>query len=456
MLGSSAMAQDVSVLVLDASGSMWNRMEGDASRIEVARKVMADYLAARDAATPLAVLAYGHRRRGDCGDIEVVAPMALQDPELLSDRISALNPLGMTPLTESLRRARDQIPATAESADVVLITDGLENCGSDPCALAAQLAAEGIPIRAHVVGFGMTRDEVGALSCLPDTTGGLLLSAANGAELAAALEQVDQSVSAPEFAFIAVDAATGEPLGAADWIVRDAAGAEVASARNSNRFAPELPEGAYAIEAQRPGFAGRMELTVETDTTGIIEIALAEDLPEATLSAADAATAGTELQVDWSGPDAEGDRIVLAAPEAEPDGSVERTLTRWGSPATLRLPDETGAYELRYVQADPLRILAARPLALVAGAAAIEDPGMVVPSERFEVVWTGPAGQGDEIVLAAPDMADDERITATQTRWGSPSRLKAPDTPGRYELRYRVRASGRILTRQSVIVGEPE
>jgi Ca-activated chloride channel family protein len=57
----------------------------------------------------------------------------------------------MTPPTDILAIARDQVPPTAEAADIILVTDGLETCGDDPCAPAASLAAEGIDIRAHVV-----------------------------------------------------------------------------------------------------------------------------------------------------------------------------------------------------------------------------------------------------------------------------------------------------------------
>jgi hypothetical protein len=224
-----AVAERVSVLVFDASGSMWNRVEGDLTRIEVARDVMGDYFASRDGAVPLSVIAYGHNRRGDCRDIEVVAPMGQTAPGALETRLRALMPRGMTPLTDSLALARDQIPPTAEGADIILVTDGLETCDGDPCALAASLAAEGIDIRAHVVGFGLTAAEVAALSCITDQTGGMLFQTNSGAELALALQQV--SVVAPPpppvaepgtpalFAqnFVFRDIGTGTPRGLMEW-----------------------------------------------------------------------------------------------------------------------------------------------------------------------------------------------------------------------------------------------
>ncbi|MGR3525300.1 MAG: VWA domain-containing protein [Paracoccaceae bacterium] len=459
LAGTAARAETVTVMVFDASGSMWNRLEGDRSRIEVARDVMGEYFATRDTGTPISVLAYGHRRRGDCGDIQVIAPMQRHDGSDLTQRLRALNPQGMTPLTYALEQARAQIPPQAESADIVLITDGLENCGGDPCALAAHFASEGIALRAHVVGFGMTTGEVGALSCLPDQTGGLLLEAATGAELAAALAQVTEAPATPallELSLIAVDAATGAPLGPADWTILDSTGEVIATGEQRDPFHVDLGPADYIVTATTPGFAGRTTLSVTGDLISPVEVALTEDRPAATLDAPSEAPAGTALSVGWTGPDADGDRIAIAEVGAAVGDTLAVTLTRFGAPATLRLPDETGQFELRYEQANPQRVLATRPVTLITSAATIAPPGQITPGERFEVQWTGPSGPKDEIVLAAPNTSDDERITATQTRWGSPARLKAPDSQGPYELRYRVGASGRIIARIPIMIGGSE
>ena len=181
-------AQDrASVLILDASGSMWAQLDDGKSRIEVARDVLGDFLSARDPAQPLGVIAYGHNRKGDCTDIEVLANVGQQDGGALGARLRALNPRGKTPLADALRLAASQIPTTSEEADIVLVTDGLETCGGDVCAVAAELAASGIPVRAHVVGFGLSEGEIAQISCVADATGGLLLSTQSGDELADAL-----------------------------------------------------------------------------------------------------------------------------------------------------------------------------------------------------------------------------------------------------------------------------
>ena len=121
------------ILVFDGSGSMWAELEGR-TRIEVARDVLSDYLASRNMSSPLGVIAYGHRRRGDCSDIETLFPAGIQDAQEVSERIRSLNPKGKTPISAALRMAAAQVPRTAEEADIILITDGIETCVPDVCA----------------------------------------------------------------------------------------------------------------------------------------------------------------------------------------------------------------------------------------------------------------------------------------------------------------------------------
>lgn len=272
-----AMAERVSVLVFDASGSMWNRVEGELTRIEVARDVMGDYFASRDGAVPLSVIAYGHNRREDCRDIEVIAPMGQTAPGTLEARLRALMPRGMTPLTDSLALARDQIPPTAEAADIILVTDGLETCKGDPCALAASLASEGIDIRAHVVGFGLSAVEVAALACITDQTGGMLFQTNSGAELARALQQVSASVpepapdpeastdTVPVFTnqFVFRDIGTGTPRGRMDWRAEAPDGTVIqfgtteGTLQSLEGLSADLPAGEWLIVAE--GAEGRAE-----------------------------------------------------------------------------------------------------------------------------------------------------------------------------------------------------
>jgi hypothetical protein len=68
------------VMVLDASNSMWGRIDGK-PKIVVARRVIAELIADWDPTTHLGLVAYSHRRQGDCTDIETVVPVGEVDAD---------------------------------------------------------------------------------------------------------------------------------------------------------------------------------------------------------------------------------------------------------------------------------------------------------------------------------------------------------------------------------------
>ena len=66
------------LVVLDASGSMWGRLDGE-PKIIVARRVLAELAADLADDSRVGVVAYGHNREGDCGDVETVMPIGPLD-----------------------------------------------------------------------------------------------------------------------------------------------------------------------------------------------------------------------------------------------------------------------------------------------------------------------------------------------------------------------------------------
>lgn len=187
LLATPLLAEGKSIIVLDASGSMWGQIEGRA-KLEIAREALGSVLAGLDPATEIGLIAYGHREKGSCEDIELVVPPAAGTGQAITDAANAMKFLGKTPLTESVRRAAAELKSTEEKATVILITDGIETCEADPCALGAELEASGVDFTAHVVGFGLTEDEGKAVSCLAENTGGKYIQASDAGQLVEALK----------------------------------------------------------------------------------------------------------------------------------------------------------------------------------------------------------------------------------------------------------------------------
>lgn len=153
------------------------------AKITIAKEVLADLIDQMPADFHTGLTVYGHRRKGDCNDIEMVIPVGPHNPTAMKTKIKAINPKGKTPLSEAVKQAAKALQYTKQRATVVLVSDGLETCNIDPCKLATELAMSGVDFTIHVIGFGISKEEQDQLKCLAEKTGGLFLSADNAGSL---------------------------------------------------------------------------------------------------------------------------------------------------------------------------------------------------------------------------------------------------------------------------------
>lgn len=185
-LTSVAQAADRAIIVLDASGSMWGQIDGK-PKLQIARDTLRTVLQTVPADMELGLMAYGHREKGSCEDIELVVPPAAGTASAITQAADGMKFLGKTPLTTAVRRAAEELKYTEEKSTVILITDGVETCEADPCALGRELEENGIDFTAHVVGFGLTAEEGREVACLAENTGGKYLQASDAEGLKEAL-----------------------------------------------------------------------------------------------------------------------------------------------------------------------------------------------------------------------------------------------------------------------------
>ena len=195
---SQAFAQSQSaMLVLDASGSMWGQIGGQ-SKMQLAVNAVDNMLKTWSPNQKLGLMAYGHRQKGDCKDIQVLRPANDFNPNAIRQQVKALNPKGMTPISDAVLMAAKQLRHTEQKATVILISDGEETCNADPCAVAKQLEQQGVDFTAHVVGFDLPQGKARSqLQCIAKNTGGQYLEAHNAAELNKALGQIQQQTVKP-------------------------------------------------------------------------------------------------------------------------------------------------------------------------------------------------------------------------------------------------------------------
>ena len=109
---------------------------------------------------------------GSCSATEQAAPVLPNNTQALVTGMNSFSLGGSTPLTYGLYQAVEQdfagMPANF-AKKIVLITDGGENCGGDPCAFARELIKKRNDIHIDVVLVSSSSQE---LRCLADITGG--------------------------------------------------------------------------------------------------------------------------------------------------------------------------------------------------------------------------------------------------------------------------------------------
>ena len=266
------------LLILDASGSMWGQIDG-VNKIVIARDVLGDLVDDLPEGSEIGVIAYGHRREGDCDDIETVIPMGALSRDTVKQTVSSLNPKGKTPITRSVEQAFESLEGRSDGTTVILLSDGLETCGGDPCAAVRAAKQRGIHFVMHVIGFDVAGEDVSSLECAAQAGEGLFLSAENADELSGALERavaLPADVPAGRLSVRAV--ANGELQDAAVNVSWSETGEEAGGGRTyadpttNPRLIP-LPDGAFDVEVGAVGIKGdtRRRFTIEIVDGSLVE-----------------------------------------------------------------------------------------------------------------------------------------------------------------------------------------
>jgi len=458
------------MIVLDASGSMWGRLEGK-TRIEVARAVLRDLMANWDPAIQVGLVAYGHRRKDDCADIETLVPVGPGRPPARLQSIvaaaDALQPKGMTPLSEAVRRAAQELRYTEKRATVVLVSDGVETCKADPCKVGTELAKTGVGFTAHVIGFGVTTAEQAGLRCLAKNTGGMFLAATDAASLRAALgKTVEQAKQAPLPVVEKPGPAKVQPPASAvagsrfevRWQGPNSRGDYVTVVRAG---APGAEFGDYAytvagnpLKLTAPDEPGGYEVRyIFSSTAAVLALApIRVDAATATLAGPATIPAGGMLAVRWTGPNNQGDYVTVVKVGAEEGQFLNYAYTSGGSPASFQAPDEPGNYELRYVSGQSNRTLARAAIAVTAASASVSGPASATAGQLISIAWKGPNNPGDYVAIAPAGADESQYGNYAYTSGGSPVSFQTPDEPGAYELRYFAGQTNRILARAPITV----
>lgn len=162
------------LFVFDASYSMFGQWQSG-MKMDLAKKILSEFLDSING-TPnleLAFRAYGHqvplRPERSCTDTKLEVPFGGNNVQAIKNRLKTIVPKGTTPIAYSLEQCANDFPTTSSKSVrniVILITDGIEECDGDPCAVSLALQKKGIVLKPFVIGIGLDQSMMNAFGCI--------------------------------------------------------------------------------------------------------------------------------------------------------------------------------------------------------------------------------------------------------------------------------------------------
>jgi len=186
------------IFIYDASGSMWGQMQGK-TKMEIAAAVLSTSVNNLPDNQKIGFVAYGHRKKGDCTDVEFLVDVENGNKLDVINSIKSIKPLGKTPLAYSALQVIDKLRQTKLKATIILVTDGIESCGGNICDVIRAAKEEGIDFKLHIIGFGLKDGETKQLKCAAEAGDGNYYDAADAGGLSDVLnEATATTVDDPE------------------------------------------------------------------------------------------------------------------------------------------------------------------------------------------------------------------------------------------------------------------
>jgi hypothetical protein len=224
---SAASATDSVIVVLDASGSMLQKLDGK-RRIDIAKSSLTELV--RDdlpSDVQFGLRVFGHKEADSCRtDLEIA--LGALDRNKAATKVAAIQAINLarTPIAKTLSLAGEDLAGATGSHLIILLTDGEETCDGDPAAVIRGLRNTGGDIRVNIIGFAI--DELMLRETFQQWAqlgGGHYVDARNAADLTAGLTASLERT----------------------YEVQDAGGAVVAAGQ-VNGLALELPPGDYRVK----------------------------------------------------------------------------------------------------------------------------------------------------------------------------------------------------------------
>ncbi len=149
------------LLIFDASQSMAGKWEKE-TKINIARKVLIHIIDSLEQLSnvQMALRLFGHQSPvppQDCNDSRLVVPFARGNAPKIRQELRFINPKGTSPIAYSLEKGGTDFPPGCDNCRniIIMITDGIEACEGNACAISNELQRKGIVLKPFIIGIGI-------------------------------------------------------------------------------------------------------------------------------------------------------------------------------------------------------------------------------------------------------------------------------------------------------------
>ncbi|TND07492.1 MAG: uncharacterized protein FD123_3202 [Bacteroidetes bacterium] len=160
------------LFVFDASFSMFGQWQSG-RKMDIAKQMLSGFLDSLKGIPNLEVgfRCYGHQfglePQRNCQDTKLEVPIGKSNTTIpqIKLKLRDIVPRGTTPIAYTLEQCGGDFPDTRTRNIIILITDGIEECDGDPCAVSLALQSKGIVLKPFVIGVGLGAN-IQSLGCI--------------------------------------------------------------------------------------------------------------------------------------------------------------------------------------------------------------------------------------------------------------------------------------------------
>lgn len=174
------------LLLMDSSGSMAGSDGAGSTKINAAKRAIIGVVGSSSPSDRLGLRVYGADKSPNdpaaCHDTRLLVPVGPVNKGKVAAAATLMRPRGQTPIAYSLQRSAKDFHGDTPRT-ILLVSDGIETCNPNPCAVARQVEAAGIDLRIDVVGFRVDEKAQEQLQCIASAGHGTYTDVKDGPSL---------------------------------------------------------------------------------------------------------------------------------------------------------------------------------------------------------------------------------------------------------------------------------